>query len=69
MKLRDANLQVYEKKLFHTSFFIYFASIFSECVAITSSKEPFKVYEDILVQEIQAKSSVTWNLPFQLQFI
>ena len=36
MKLRDASLQVYKKKTFHTSFFMYFAFIFLECITITS---------------------------------
>ena len=43
MKLRDANLQVNEKKLFHTSSFMHFAFIFSEYVTITSSEEALKV--------------------------
>ena len=46
MKLRDASLQVYKKKqLFHTSSFMYFAFIFSECVTITSSEEGLEVCE------------------------
>ena len=44
MNLRDANLQAYEKKLFHTSSFVYFAVIFSECITITSSEEILKVW-------------------------
>ena len=35
MKLRDANLQVNEKKLFHTSSFMHFAFIFLEYLTIT----------------------------------
>ena len=38
MELRDANLQVYEKKLFHKSSFMYFAFIYSECITITPSE-------------------------------
>ena len=45
MKLRDANLQVNEKKLFHTSSFMHFALIFSEFITITSSGEALKVWE------------------------
>ena len=45
MKLRDANLQIFEKKLFDTSYFMYFAIIFSEHIAITSSEEALKVSE------------------------
>ena len=46
MKSGDANLQVYEKKLFfHTSSFMYFAFIFSEYTTITSSEEALKVCE------------------------
>ena len=37
MKLRDANLQVYEKK-FHISSFMYFAFILYERITVTSSK-------------------------------
>ena len=33
MKLQDANLQLFEKNLFHTSS-LYFAFIFSECIKI-----------------------------------
>ena len=43
MKLRDASLQVYEKKLFHTSSFMYFAFIFSQYITITSSEKALKV--------------------------
>ena len=43
MKPRDANLQVNEKKLIHTSSFMYFAFIFSEYITITSSKEALKM--------------------------
>ena len=45
MKLLEANLQVYEKKLIHTSSFMYFAFIFSERITITSSEEALKVCE------------------------
>ena len=41
MKLRDANLQVYEKK-FHISFFVYFAFILQERITITSSERGFE---------------------------
>ena len=44
MKLRDANLQVYEKKLFHTSSFMYFAFIFSECITNTSRSSRPEVF-------------------------
>ena len=33
------------RKLFHTSSFMYFAFIFSECITITSSEETLKVCE------------------------
>ena len=45
MKLPYANLLVFEKKLFDTSYFMYFAIIFSERIAITSSEEALKVSE------------------------
>ena len=35
------------KKLFHTSSFVYFAVIFSECITITSSEETLKVWSTI----------------------
>ena len=44
MKLLDANLQVYEKKLFHTYSFMYFAFNFSERSKIISSEEALKAY-------------------------
>ena len=66
MKPRDANLQVNEKKLIHTSSFMYFAFIFSEYITITSSKEALKMWEQNAFQEIQAKSGVTCNIPVQL---
>ena len=69
MKFRDASLQVYEKKLFHTSSFMYSAFIFSECIMITSSKETLKVCEHNFFQEIKAESSVICNLPVQLWFL
>ena len=47
MKLRDANLN-----LFHTSSFIYFAFIFSECIKTTSSEEALKVCKHNFFQEI-----------------
>ena len=52
MKLRDANQQVHEKKLFHISFFMYFAFIFWERITITSSEEALKVCEQNFFQEI-----------------
>ena len=33
----------FTRKLFHTSSFMYFAFIFSECITIASSKEALKV--------------------------
>ena len=47
MKLRYAKLQTasLRKQLFHTSSFIYFSSIFSECITITSSEEALKMCE------------------------
>ena len=48
---------------------MYFAFIFSERVTITSSKEVLKVCEHNFFHEIEAKSSVTCNLPIQLRFI
>ena len=52
MKLRDPKLQLQEKKLFHTSSFMYFAFIFSEDIKITSFEEALKVCEDSSFQEI-----------------
>ena len=52
MKLRNTNLQVYEKKLFHTSSRMYFAFIFSECITITFSKKALKVCEHNFFQEM-----------------
>ena len=45
MKLWDTNLQLYGKKLFDTSSFMYFSFIFSEYIKITSSEETLKVCE------------------------
>ena len=69
MKLRDANLQVFEKKLYHTSSVMYFAFIFSEGMTINSSEEALKVCEHNFLKEIKAKSIVTCHLPVQLRFI
>ena len=63
MKLRDANLQLKEKKLLHTSSFMYFAFIFLEIMKVTSSEEALKVCEQNFFQKIEGKSS---NLPVQL---
>ena len=52
MKQRDANLQLYEKKLFHSSSFMYFAFIFSEYITINSSEEALKVCQHNFFQEI-----------------
>ena len=52
MKLRDANLQLYEKKLFHASSLLYFAFIFSKYIMITSSEEALKVWEHNFFLEI-----------------
>ena len=52
MKLRDAKLKVDEKKLFHTSSFMYFAFIFSERITITSSEKALKVWQHNFFQEI-----------------
>ena len=41
MRCQPASLP---KNLFHTSTFMYFAFIFSECITITSSEEALKVY-------------------------
>ena len=41
-----------EKKLFHTSSFMYFTFIFSERITITSSEEILKVCEHNFFQEI-----------------
>ena len=69
MKLRDADLQVYEKKLFQISSFMNFAFTSYERITITSSEEAFKVFKQNFFQEIKAKSRVTCNLPVQLRFI
>ena len=55
MKLRDANLQLYEKKLFHTSFFMYFAFIFSKCIKITSSEGVWKCASTISFRKYKLK--------------
>ena len=39
--MRDANLQVNEKRLIHSSLIMYLAFIFSEYSAVTSSEEAF----------------------------
>ena len=52
MKMQDANQQVYEKKLFHTSSFMYFAFIFSEWITITFREGVLKVCEHHFFQEI-----------------
>ena len=69
MKLRDADLQVYQKKLFQVSSFMNFAFTFYERITITSSEEAFKVFKQNFFQEINAKSRVNCNLPVQLRFI
>ena len=55
MKLWDADLQVYEKKLFHTYSFMYFAFIFSECILITPSEEALNVCEHNFFQKYKRK--------------
>ena len=47
---QEANLQVYQKKLFLASSFMYFVLIFSERITITSSKEALKVCKHNLFQ-------------------
>ena len=69
MKLRGVNLQVNEKKLFHTSSFLNFAFIFSEYITIASSEDALKLCEHNFSQEIHTKSSVPCNLPVQLWLI
>ena len=69
MNLRDANLQLWEKKLFHTSYFMYFVFNFSEYIKNTSSEEALKVREHNFFQEIYTESTVTCYLPVQLRFI
>ena len=59
----------FRKKTLHTSFFVYFAFIFSECIKITSFEEVLKVCEHYFLQEIQVESSVTFNLPVQSRVI
>ena len=46
-RCQPASLQ---NKLFHTSSFMYFAFIFSECITITSSEEGSKVCEYNFIQ-------------------
>ena len=43
MKAQGANLQTYEKNLYHISSFMYFAFILEERISISSSKESLKV--------------------------
>ena len=50
MKLRDANLHVYEKKAPFS--FMYFAFIFTEDIKITTSEETLKVWEHNLFLEM-----------------
>ena len=45
MKLRDASLQVYEKKALLHVLFMYFAFIFSEYITITSFEEGSKEWQ------------------------
>ena len=51
MKLRDVNLQVYEKKFYIFSL-MYFFFILQEHITITSSEESLKMCEQIFFQEI-----------------
>ena len=55
MNLQDGNLQVYEKKLLHTSSFMYFAFNFSERITITSSEEAMKVCKHISFRKFKQK--------------
>ena len=55
MRLRDTNLSVYEKKLFHRSYFMNFAFIFSERITITSSEVVLKVLPYFLSGDISEK--------------
>ena len=64
---QPASLQ--KKKLFHTSFFMYFSFIFSECIKIPSSAKALKVCDIIFFQEMKAESSLTCNVLVQLRFI
>ena len=64
MKLRDANLQVNEKRLIHTSSFMYFAFTFSEYSTITSSKEVLKMCEGALfLSGNKVKSRANLGIP------
>ena len=58
-----------KKKLFHTSSFMYFSFIFSECIKIPSSAKALKVCDIIFFQEMKAESSLTCNVLVQLRFI
>ena len=64
---QPASLQ--KKKLFHTSSFMYFSFIFSECIKIPSSAKALKVCDIIFFQEMKAESSLTCNVLVQLRFI
>ena len=66
MKPRGVNLQVNEKKLFHTSSFLNFAFIFSEYITIASSEDALKLCEHNFSQEIHTECSVPCNLSVQL---
>ena len=48
MNLQDGNLQVYEKKLLHTSSFMYFAFNFSERITITITQLTFTCSKSII---------------------
>ena len=68
MKLRDANLQVHERKL-HMSSFMYFAFILYERITITSSERGFEIVRAKFLSVNISKKSLTCNLPVHLQFI
>ena len=57
------------KKTLSYVFLMYFAFIFSEWIAITSSEVALKLCQHSFFQEMETKTNVTFILPDQLQFI
>ena len=51
----EMKLGTLQKKLFHASFFVYFAFIFSEGIIITFSEETLRVYEHNFFQKYKRK--------------
>ena len=63
MKLRDANLQVNEKKTLSHIFLHAFCLHFLRILPTTFPEEALNVSQHSFLQEVSAGSSVTCNLP------